>query len=84
MSKDDMLYRGDVEQYFLDSAGDLSGLLLKNAQRFQYEKLKDDRKTGVVKDTEGYWKVILGGGNFYLPNSNIASINIRYKLAEGA
>jgi hypothetical protein len=80
MSKDDMLYRGDVEQYFLDSAGDLSGLLLKNAQRFQYEKLKDERKSGVAKDSEQYWKVILGGGNFYLPNTNIASINIRYAL----
>jgi hypothetical protein len=83
MSKDDMLYRGDVEQYFLDFAGDLSGLLLKNAQRFQYERLKDDRKSGGLKETEEYWKVILGGGNFYLPNNNIASINIRYKLAEG-
>jgi hypothetical protein len=84
MSKDDMLYRGDVEQYFLDSAGDLSGLLLKNAQRFQYEKLKEERKSGVAKDTEQYWRVILGGGNFYLPNSNIASLNIRYTLPSRA
>jgi hypothetical protein len=29
MSKDNILYRGDVADYFLDSAGELSGLLLK-------------------------------------------------------
>lgn len=58
MSKDDMLYRGDVARYFLDSAGDLSGLLLKNAERYEYEKLKDERKSGVQKDTDEYWKVI--------------------------
>lgn len=81
MSKDDILYRGDVTQYFLDSSGELSGLLLKNHERFQYEKLKEERKHGIAKDTEKYWKAIPGGGNFYLPGSNIASINIRYPLS---
>lgn len=84
MSKDDILYRGDIAEYFLDSTGDLSGLLLKNAERFQYEKLKDERKNNIAKDTKEYWKEIPGGGNFYLPNSNIASINIRYELPENA
>ncbi len=83
MSKDDILYRGDIAEYFLDSSGDLSGLLIKTPERYQYETLKEDRKNNVQKDTEEYWKTIPGGGNFYLPNSNIASINIRYELTEG-
>jgi hypothetical protein len=84
MSKDNILYRGDVADYFLDSGGELSGLLLKGTERFQYDKLKEDRKNNVNKDTEEYWKVIAGGGNFYLPQSNIASLNIRYALPETA
>jgi hypothetical protein len=84
MSKDDILYRGDIAEYFLDSSGELSGLLIKNAERFQYEKLKDDVKKDIHKDTKEYWKEIPGGGNFYLPNSNIASINIRYALPDRA
>jgi hypothetical protein len=86
MSKDNILYRGDVAEHFLDSDGELSGLLLKNAQRFQYEKLKGDRKNGinVNKDSEAYWKPVAGGGNFYLPNGNIASLNMRYELPETA
>lgn len=84
MSKDNILYRGDIPDYFLDASGDLSGLLLKNAERFQYEKLKEQRKNNVHKDTEEYWKAIPGGGNFYLPSSNISSINIRYPLPQNA
>lgn len=85
MSKDDILYRGDIAEYFLDSSGELSGLLLKNPERFQFEKLKEERKTDVAKDkdTDEYWKVI-PGGNFYLPNNNIGSMNIRYALPESA
>ena len=82
MSKDNILYRGDVEQPFLDATGDLSGLLLKNAQRFQYEKLKEDRKNNAAKAIEEYWTPIPEGGNFYLPSSNLASLNIRYTLPE--
>jgi len=83
MSKDDILYRGDIAEYFLDFNGNLSGLLVKNPERFQYEKLKDERKSGIAKDTDEYWKEIPGGGNFYLPKDNIASINIRYALPKG-
>jgi len=34
MSKDDILCRGEIAEYFLDSAGELSGLLIKNAERY--------------------------------------------------
>jgi hypothetical protein len=84
MSKDDILYRGDIAEYFLDPSGALSGLLLKNPERFQFEKLKEERKLGTATNADDYWKVIAGGGNFYLPKDNVASINIRYALPESA
>jgi hypothetical protein len=80
LSKDDILYRGNIVDHFLGVNGELSGLLLTGAHRFQYDKLKDDRKSNVVKNKEQYWTPIPGGGNFYLPGDNIASLNIRYPL----
>jgi hypothetical protein len=83
LSKDNILYRGKVVDHFLGVNGELSGLLLGDAQRFQYDKLKGDRKANVVKNKEQYWKPIPGGGNFYLPGDNIASLNVRYPLPKG-
>jgi hypothetical protein len=83
LSKDDILYRGSIGQYFLGMNGELSGLLLSGAHRFQYEKLKDDRKLNAAKSSEQYWKPIAGGGSFYLPGDNLASLNIRYPLPKG-
>ena len=80
LSKDDILYRGTVVDHFLGTSGELSGLLLGGAERFQYERLEDDRKAGKSRDTEEYWRPIPGGGHFYLPGDNIASLNIRYRL----
>lgn len=82
LSKDNLLYRGSVVDHFLGVNGELSGLMLEDAERFQYQKLIDDRKADIIKDTEGYWKAIPGGGNFYLPGENIASLNIRYRLPD--
>jgi hypothetical protein len=82
LSKGDVLYRGNIVDHFLGVNGELSGLLLTRAQRFQYDKLKDDRKSNVAKNSDQYWKPIAGGGNFYLPGDNIASLNIRYPVPE--
>jgi hypothetical protein len=83
LSKDDILYRGNIADYFLGVNGELSGLLLNGAQRFRYQQLMDDRKNQMVKNKEQYWQPIAGGGNFYLPGDNIASLNIRYPLPTG-
>jgi hypothetical protein len=82
MTKDNLLYRADVVNHFLGNDGELFGLLLKNAQRFQYDRLKDDRAAGSRKDNEEYWKLVSGGGNFYIAGNNISSLNIRYPLPE--
>lgn len=78
LSKDNLLYRGSVADHFLGVNGELSGLLLRDAQRYQYDRLKDDRQAKIIKSTDQYWKSIPGGGTFYLPGDNIASLNIRY------
>ncbi len=49
LNKDDVLYRGNIVDHFLGVNGELSGLLLSGTQRFQYLKLKDDRKLNVAK-----------------------------------
>jgi hypothetical protein len=84
MSKDDILYRGNVVDHFLGPNGELSGLLLNGAQRYDRDKLKDDRKANIIKATDRYWRPIAGDGNFYLPGDNIASLNIRYPLPKDA
>jgi hypothetical protein len=56
MSKDDILYRGDIAEYFLDSNGELSGLLIKNPERYQYEKLKEEEKPGSRKTLKSIGK----------------------------
>ncbi len=78
MSKDNILYRGNVADHFLGVNGELSGLLLKDTQRYKYDKLKEDRKANIIKSTDEYWRPIAGDGAFYLPGDNIASLNIRY------
>jgi uncharacterized membrane protein (DUF485 family) len=83
MSKDNILYRGNVADYFLGVNGELSGLLLNSAQRYKYDKLKEDRKANVHKPTDQYWRPIAGDGNFYLPGDNIASLNLRYASPKG-
>src|SRR5262249_40557553 len=80
LSSDNILYRGDVGDHFLNKDGELSGILLRNAQRFQYDKLKRHRQEGIKKDAESYWKPVAGGGSFYIPASNISSLNARYVL----
>ena len=80
LSKDHILYRGTVVDHFLGTGGELSGLLLGGAERFQYERFEEDRKAGPHRDREAYWTSIPGGGHFYLPGDNIASLNIRYRL----
>jgi hypothetical protein len=83
MSKDDILYRGEVLEYFLSANGQLSGLLLHGTERFQYEKLKEDRKSKQPKrNIQEYWRPIAGAGNFYIPAENVASLNIRYPSAK--
>jgi hypothetical protein len=78
MTTDDHLYAGTVGDFFLNSDGELSGLLLKNFKRFKRAEFKADRDARRDVDARDYWKEI-PGANFYLPSDKIANLNIRYE-----
>jgi hypothetical protein len=83
MTSDGHLYRGSVEDFFLDADGKLTGILLKDFKRFQYALLKKDREEGKdVSKTDAYWKKI-DGANFFVPYEKIVTLNISYQLKTG-
>jgi hypothetical protein len=81
MAADGHLYRGTVEDHFLDKEGGLRGLLLKEAKRYQYSRLEDDRRNNRVKDLREYWKTI-PGANLYVPYDKTVTLNLRYELPD--
>jgi hypothetical protein len=78
LTSDGHLYTGTVADYFKER-GSLTGVLLKNVRRFQYQRLQGDRKRQQQKETEQYWKVI-PGANFYIAADKIVTMNIRFAL----
>jgi hypothetical protein len=87
MTTDGHLYHGTVENYFLKPDSSLSGILLKNAKRFQYSKLEADRvrcaESGKeLPRTESYWKVI-PGANLVIAYDKVVTLNVRYELQSG-
>lgn len=83
MTSDDHLYDGELGDYFLDSGGNLSGLLIKNVRRFRYEEYRKLKtQTGRPATKDEFWSVI-PSGNFLLPADKIANLNIRYVSTSG-
>ncbi|UWZ85270.1 hypothetical protein [Occallatibacter riparius] len=77
----DILYRGKVGDYFLDVNGKLSGLLMKEVDRFRREDFKaaciEAKGTNEKVDVEKFWRAI-PGSNFYIPAENIVNLNVRF------
>jgi hypothetical protein len=73
----DILYRGRLVNWFTDQNGQLEGIFLINAQRFQRDQLARDRTNNVFKKNDEYW-VPVPGSNLYLVASTLASYNVRY------
>ena len=83
MATTGILLRGTVSDHFLDKDGGLRGLLLKDAKRYQYARLQDDRVKNKMKDLADYWKAI-PGANLYVPYDKTVTLNLRYELPEEA
>ena len=85
LQTDDHLYRGRVEDYFVDSDGRLSGILLRNVDRFDlhaYRRAQDSsREFSALITSENYWKSI-PSKNFYIGQSAIMNLNIRFVPAQ--
>ncbi len=76
---DDHLYRGKVADYFLDVSGSLSGVFMKNVERFrkkEYEKACASSDE-VSADKEQFWREI-PGANFYVPADKITNLNVHF------
>jgi hypothetical protein len=73
----DILYRGRLVNWFTDQNGQLEGVFLINAQRFQRDLLARDRTNNIFKKNDEYW-VPIPGSNLYLVASTLASYNVRY------
>ncbi|WP_263355798.1 hypothetical protein [Acidicapsa ligni] len=78
LQNDGHLYRGRVEDYFIDPDGKLSGILLRNVDRFDlhaYRKAQEE--SGEIVTSENYWKTI-PSENFYISHSAISNLNVRF------
>jgi hypothetical protein len=73
----DILYRGRLVNWFTDQNGQLEGIFLINAQRFQRDQLARDRTNNIFKKNDEYW-VPVPGSNLYLVAGTLASYNVRY------
>ncbi len=81
LSTMDVLYRGKLDDWFLDLNGNLEGIFLKDAFRFRKEDLDRDRAKGIYKQGDAYWRPI-PGAKLYLVASTLANYNIRYTHPE--
>jgi hypothetical protein len=81
MAANGILLRGTVSDHFIDKDGGLRGLLLKDAKRYQYSKLQEDRRKNQATALSDYWKPI-PGANFYVPYDKTVTLNLRYELPE--
>ncbi len=90
LSTDNILYRGKLIEYFTNAEGELSGVLLQRAYRFdrenyvedrkaQHDPSKQDREQKIVKDKESYWRKIPGADLFYIPKERISNFNVRHE-----
>lgn len=81
----DHLYRGRVGDYFLDKSGELSGILLKEVQRFRGREYGDARLKSSEEsiNPEEFWRGI-PGSNFYIPANEITNLNVRFPYAHSS
>jgi hypothetical protein len=80
LQDDGHLYRGRVEDYFVDPDGKLTGILLRNVDRFDLHAYRRAQETAANPETlasENYWKTI-PSENFYIGQSAISNLNIRF------
>lgn len=81
----DHLYRGRVGEYFLNKSGDLSGILMKEVERFRRKDYEEARSKAANEslDREQFWRKI-PGANFYVPAGQITNVNLRFPYASNS
>lgn len=77
----EMLYRGDVSQYFLKN-GELSGIILAKPERFDRVGYLRTKEQGQKPNPNDFWKVI-PSQLLYIFVEKVLNINLRYVDVSG-
>lgn len=90
LTSDGILYRGQLVDYFYTPDGDLSGIVLNRAYRFDRDDYREHKKADLdnavkvppitvrfTRDRAEYWREIPGAIAFYIPKERISNINVR-------
>lgn len=77
LTPDHKLYRGAVGDYHIDKDGHLTGILLKDALRYDLRKYDSDFKKGDTGPSENYWRKIPGHA-LYILAEKIHNLNVSY------
>jgi hypothetical protein len=93
LSTDGVLYQGRLRDYYFSSEGDLAGVLLSGASRYdrvQYAahqqvdfaakvaKWPSEPEHRFTRDRATYWRAIPGADLFYIPREKISNVNVRH------
>jgi hypothetical protein len=80
LQSDGHLYQGRVADYFIDSAGKLTGILLEHVSRFDrqaYLDAKSRPESGRSVSAIDFWKNI-PSRHFYVGEGSISNLNVRF------
>lgn len=80
LQNDGHLYQGRVADYFIDSAGKLTGILLDHISRFDRQGYLDAKSKSPDSDAVSsmqFWRNI-PSQNFYIGQSSISNLNVRF------
>ncbi len=80
LQSDGHLYRGRVEDYFVDGEGKFTGLLLRDVDRFDlhsYRRMQEAAANPETLASENFWKPI-PSASFYIGQGSISNLNIRF------
>jgi len=80
LQSDGLLYQGRVADYFIDSQGKLTGILLEDVNRFDRDAYNEARKSPATEQpisSAAFWRVI-PGSRFYISQSSISNLNVRF------
>jgi hypothetical protein len=80
LQNDGYLYQGRVADYFVDSTGKLTGILLEHVSRFDrpaYLEVKKNARAGEQFSPMDFWRNI-PSQNFYIGHSSISNLNVRF------
>ena len=93
LSTEGVLYQGRLRDYFFNTEGELAGVLLSGAARYDKAQYSAHRQVDLeatvaqwpeqpthtfTRDRATYWRSIPGADLFYIPREKISNINVRH------